>query len=111
MTNVPLRDHWIDHLRAFVTILVVLHHAAMAYACFAQFNPDLYIASTHPVVDSARWRAFDFFVAANDTFFMPLMFLLSGLFFHSARLRRGTRGLLKERFRRLAIPFLFAEFS
>ncbi|WP_129715398.1 acyltransferase [Pedobacter sp. SYP-B3415] len=109
MNHALSRNHWIDHLRAFITLLVVAHHAAMAYAGFGYFNTSLYIASTHPVVDAARSQNFDIFIGFNDVFFMPLMFFISGLFFWGALQRRGRGGLFRERMRRLGLPFVLAE--
>src|SRR5687768_10904188 len=109
MNHLPPRDLWIDNLRSFIILLVVAHHAALAYAGFARFDPAAYIRSTHPVVDSLRWPALDPIIALNDTFFMPLMFLLSGLFFFNALSRRDSLRLAGERFRRLVAPFLLAE--
>jgi len=102
------RTAWIDHLRSFITLLVIAHHAALAYTSFSIFNPSVYILSTHPVVDKTRWPALDYLVSFNDTFFMPLMFLISGLFVPQAIKRKGAQVFIKDRFRRLFVPFLFA---
>lgn len=99
------RNYWIDNLRATITMLVIAHHAAMAYANFAYFDRNRYISSTSPVVDSSRWAGMDTFINFNDIFFMPLMFLISGLFLFSGLKKKGMRHFLADRFLRLGIPF------
>ena len=70
-----------DYLRVFVIFLVVVHHAVMAYCTGG--NPahgGSYINGSAPLVDGAQWGGFNLVVMWNDGFFMPLMFLLAGLF-------------------------------
>jgi len=90
-------------------VLVVAHHAALAYPTFGQFNPDHYILSTAPIVDDQRWRGMDLFIGFNDVFFMPLMFLISGLFVWRGLCKKGPGAYLLDRFSRLGIPFIVAE--
>jgi glucan biosynthesis protein C len=97
---------WLDYLRGFITVLVVAHHSSLAYTTFAAFNKNAYILSTHPVVDTVRARALDIFEDFNDVFFMSLMFLISGIFVLPALERKGAGNFLRDRFRRLFIPFL-----
>ena len=102
------RNYWIDHLRSFLTVLVVAHHSALAYTTFAYFDNKTYINSTHPIVDSLRWVGMDVFANFNDIFFMPLMFLISGLFVYRGIERKGRRKFLGDRFKRLGVPFIIA---
>lgn len=94
-----------DRARSFVTLLVVAHHAALAYVVYGKFNPGHYDWSTAPIIDDDKWIGLDLFVLFNDSFFMALMFLLSGLFVWPALARRGEAGFLRERGRRLGLPF------
>lgn len=100
------RNYWIDNLRGTITLLVVAHHAALAYATFGYFDKKQYIRSTHPIVDSVRWVGMDIFINFNDIFFMPLMFLVSGLFIFSTLQKKGGPRTLTGRIKRLGIPFL-----
>jgi hypothetical protein len=100
------RNNWVDYLRSFITVLVVAHHSSLAYTTFAHFNKAAYIASTHPVVDTARSRGLDIFEDFNDIFFMPLMFLISGLFVTSGLQNKGVKVFIRGRFYRLFIPFM-----
>jgi glucan biosynthesis protein C len=102
------RNLWIDNLRAFITVLVVAHHAALAYTTFGHFDKEAYIRSVSPVVDNAKWAGIDIFVNFNDIFFMPLMFFISGLFVYSSILKKGRPGFLRDRILRLGLPFVIA---
>lgn len=99
------------YLRAFVVVLVVAHHAALAYHPFAPpIHPTLTILphwwEAFPVVDPQRSQLFALLVGFNDTFFMSLMFFLSGLFVWNSIQRKGAGVFLRDRLRRLGIPFL-----
>ncbi len=94
-----------DHMRGFVVGLVVLHHATLAYCTFGHINRVNYALSTAPVVDPRRWIGFDLIVRLNDGFFMPLLFLLSGLFVWDGLKRCGAREFLGARMLRLGLPF------
>jgi surface polysaccharide O-acyltransferase-like enzyme len=105
------RAGFVDALRAFLTLLVVAHHSVLAYFPYApkpsgtlSTKPVLWPA--FPVVDSHRWTGIDAFAGFNDTFFMSLMFLISGLFVVPSLRSKGPAAFLKARFRRLGIPFL-----
>jgi glucans biosynthesis protein C len=107
--NLPnQRDLSLDYLRGAITFLVVAHHSALAYTTFSTFHPDHYTTSTAPVVDSMRWFPLDLLVAWNDIFFMSLMFFISGLFVLPALDRKGAAHFLKDRVKRLGIPFAVA---
>lgn len=109
MENLKQRNHWVDNVRTFITLLVVGHHSAVAYATFSVFDRATYINSTHPVVDRSKWIGMDVFANFNDIFFMPLMFLISGLFLFKGLKKKGTARFLLDRGKRLGIPFVLAE--
>jgi peptidoglycan/LPS O-acetylase OafA/YrhL len=103
----------IGYLRAFVTVLVLAHHAALAYHGFAPApstslvtQPRLWLA--FPVVDAQRWSGFTLLVGFNDIFFMSLMFFLSGLFVWKSLQRKGSGAFLLDRALRLGLPFVVA---
>lgn len=96
-----------DYLRAFVIFLVVLHHAVMAYCTGGQVaHGGDYTEASAPVVDSAQWDGFNLMVTGNDSFFMPLMFLLAGLFVRPSLARKGLGRYLADRALRLGVPLL-----
>ncbi len=107
------RNVAMGNLRAFVTLLVIAHHAVLAYHPHAPPPPASLGAGpmlwqAFPVVDSHRWPGVDLFVGFNDAFFMSLMFFVSGLFLWPSLQRKGVRQFLGDRVRRLGIPFLVA---
>ncbi|AXY72526.1 acyltransferase [Paraflavitalea soli] len=108
MGATPNRILWLDYLRSALTVLVVAHHASLAYTTFAAFHPEAYILSTHPVVDTHRWIGMDIFENFNDVFFMSLMFFISGIFALPALRKKGVAAFLRDRFYRLFIPFVAA---
>jgi Acyltransferase family len=97
----------LGHLRTFITLLVVAHHAAIAYSPYSNFDAAHYLWGA-PIVDSVRWQGFALFVHFNDTFFMPLIFFVSGLFVWSSLNHKGERAYLRERVARLGLPFVIA---
>src|SRR5579864_8286270 len=99
---------WVDYLRSFITVLVVAHHSTLAYTTFARANPNIYILSTHPIIDGKRWIGLDIFENFNDVFFMALMFLIGGFFVVKALEKKGTVLFIRDRFYRLFLPFIIA---
>jgi len=106
--NVPL-----GALRAVLTLLVVAHHAFLAYHPWAPAPATSLIAeprfwAAFPIVDTQRSQGIDLLIGWNDTFFMSLLFLLSGLFAWPSLVRKGARGFFRDRLIRLGLPFLVA---
>jgi len=100
------RDIAIDYLRSSVIVVVVAHHAALAYNTFSHYNPSDYAKSTAPVVDTVRFAPLNWLVIWDDIFFMSLMFLISGLFVAPSIARKGVGQFLTDRTKRLGIPFV-----
>ena len=100
------RDVAFDYLRSFGVLLVLLHHAALAYVTFGFLNPYDFMQTFSPIVDGLKWVGFDRIVLVNDTFFMPLLFFVSGLFVWRSLQSKGMLRFLSGRFIRLGIPFV-----
>src|SRR5262249_27951716 len=105
------RMNAIGRLRNFVVLLVVAHHAVLAYNPFAPPAPRSLadwppLWRAFPVADAARWSGFALFNEWCDLFFMALLFFLSGLFVLPSLRRKGPGRFLGERALRLGLPFL-----
>jgi peptidoglycan/LPS O-acetylase OafA/YrhL len=101
------------YLRAFIIVLVIIHHTAVAY--FLPAVPPLAsslaenlhsIRGISPVIDVQHSKLFFFVVFFNDRFFMPLMFFLSGLFVWGSLQRKGRLVFFRDRLVRLGLPFV-----
>jgi peptidoglycan/LPS O-acetylase OafA/YrhL len=108
LPDASARDAGFDYLRAFIVLLVLLHHSVLAYAVLWPPQPRTFGNLVVPIVDPQRWAGFDFLAAFNDTFFMALMFLLSGLFVWPSLQRKGGAAFLRHRTLRLGVPFVVA---
>jgi peptidoglycan/LPS O-acetylase OafA/YrhL len=100
-------------LRSVLTLLVVAHHAFLAYhpwappaAASLTAEPRSWLA--FPIVDAQRAPGLDLVVGWNDTFFMSLLFLLAGAVAWPSLVRRGAGAYFRARLVRLGLPFLFA---
>jgi glucan biosynthesis protein C len=94
------RLDWVDRLRVWLTVLVVAHHCAAAYASIPAWYLDLGGKDS-----SATWLTL--FMVANQLYFMGAFFLLSGLFTPGSVDRKGPARFVRERLVRLGVPFLF----
>jgi len=108
----PAHNLALGYLRGFLVVLVLAHHSVLAYI---DAVPQAKSLLTPPfswrafiVVDHRHWMGFGLFTGFNDDFFMSLMFFLSGLFVWSSLQRKGNANFVRDRLRRLGIPFLFA---
>lgn len=106
LTKVSERRIEFDYLRAFVVALVLFHHSIIGYTISAFINFENPIATSSPVVNEQRWIGFDLMVAFNETFIMPLLFLISGMFVLQSLERKGARKYLGGRLKRLGLPFV-----
>lgn len=110
--GLPPRDPTLDLARVSITLLVIAHHAVLAYHPYAPpagtFTRDSLIWGAFPVLDSARATGLDGFTLWNDTYFMAMMFLLSGLFVPSSLERKGAGAYVRDRLLRLGVPFVVA---
>jgi peptidoglycan/LPS O-acetylase OafA/YrhL len=89
---------FIDYLRGFVVALVVIDHAIQAYA--PHFGKYWFLP------DIERHIFYDVFHMNNNSFMMPILFFLAGLFVIPSLKRRGYLDFIKERFLKLVVPFV-----
>jgi hypothetical protein len=108
LSDAGARDASFDYLRAFIVVLVLIHHSVLAYMVLMPAQPATFRIMPAPIVGPHRWMGFDLLVIFNDTFFMALMFLLSGLFVRPGLERKGSARFLHDRILRLGFPFAVA---
>jgi peptidoglycan/LPS O-acetylase OafA/YrhL len=99
----------LSYLRAFVTLLIVIHHSVLAYFSIKPprlgFTYPTLLWTAVPISDSVKWPGFDLLAAWNDIFFMALMFLISGLFVWPGLQQHNAGPYLRRRLLRLGVPF------
>src|ERR1700712_2540579 len=89
------RNAALDRSRTFLTLVVLLHHAAIPYTYFGHTDPK-------------SWIGFDVIVLATDSFFMAMFFFLSGLFVWPGLGHKALAIFLRDRLLRLGLPFAIA---
>ena len=100
--NIPQsRKSYLDNLRAFLIILVIVHHAGQAYGPGGGW----------PVIDGEPVRWLGTFFSINAAFFMGLFFFISGYVMPGAYDKYGAGGFLKSKVMRLVIPLAVVSFG
>lgn len=92
---ITTRNAAYDRARTFIILLVLIHHSVIPYTYFGH-------------TDRQSFLGFDAVVLFNDSFIMPAMFLLSGLFVWPSLQRKGIDRFLRDRWCRLGLPFAVA---
>jgi surface polysaccharide O-acyltransferase-like enzyme len=92
--------NYLDNLRIYLTIIVILHHATLAYGGMGGW------AITDEISDELSPILFTVFNALNQTYFMTVFFLLAGYFTPRSLERKGANNFLLDRIIRLGIPLL-----
>ena len=97
MSDLSVRYHYMDNLRALAMLAGIFFHAAIAYGpllnqIWLPASPDASIA-----MDAVAWF--------SHLFRMPLFFLIAGFFTCYMIEKRGIKGQLKNRALRIALPF------
>lgn len=97
------RLYYLDYLRVVLTVLVIVHHTAIAYGAGGSWIYKDSDVSTELTVSAILLTIF---TAVNQSFFMGFFFFISGYFTPGSYDRKGWAPFLKERFIRLGIPLL-----
>jgi glucan biosynthesis protein C len=105
-TGKPSRLFFIDHLRAALVILVVLHHVAVVYGAIVQ---GFYYVEP-PFTDPLAFLVLLVFAFFNQAWFMGALFLIAGYFTPGSFDRKGSGSFLKGRLLRLGIPLIIFYF-
>ena len=101
-TKDVVRLSFVDHLRAALVILVVLHHVAVVYVGIIPF----YYIDPPKSADSLGGLVLFLFTFFNQAWFMGALFLLAGYFTPGSYDRKGSGSFLKSRMVRLGIPLV-----
>ena len=96
------RLFYLDNLRTFLSISVIVGHAALAYGGSRDWSIQ------DPAVDDISPIFFGYLGGAISSCLMPAFFLLAGYFTPRSFERKGSRQFLKDRFIRLGIPIVIA---
>ncbi|MCP4750814.1 MAG: acyltransferase [Proteobacteria bacterium] len=91
---------YVDNIRIFLIVLVVLHHLAIGYGGTGGWV--LYEKAT----DGISPILLTLFNAVNQSFFMSFFFLVSGYFVPRSFDKKGAASFVKDRLIRLGIPVL-----
>jgi peptidoglycan/LPS O-acetylase OafA/YrhL len=92
---------WVDNLRTFIILLVVNMHACVTYSHVGSW----YIMEPDEPAMPLK-IGFLFWQGHLQSFFMGLLFFISGVFSNSSLNRRGATGFIRERLLRLGAPAL-----
>jgi len=95
------RIHALDHLRAALVSLVVVHHVAVVYSAVAPFY---YVEP--PFDDPVGAKVLICFALLNQAWFMGALFLIAGYFTPGALDRHGAGDFVRTRLVRLGLPVL-----
>jgi len=79
------RLFFLDNLRIYMTILVIFHHAALAYGGIGAWHV------SDPMTDEISPILLIIFGAINQSYFMSAFFLLAGYFTPHSLERKGVK--------------------
>ncbi len=92
------RIFYLDNLRSFIVLVVIVFHAALAYMLFAP--------TWWPVVDTQQNLFFTGVVLLTDVPIMPIMFMIAGYFGLASMVRRGQAAFWREKLLRIVLPWI-----
>jgi len=98
------RTDFLDRIRVVLTVLVILHHAAIMFG-----GPGSWYL-TYPTPHLAEKLPLTVFVSVNQAFFMGFFFLLAGYFSAMSYERKGALRFARDRLLRLGLPLLLYGF-
>ena len=96
------RLYYLDNLKVFLIILVIIHHVGQAYGSTG--------GSWFYSYPGERVKPLGLFFLFNASFFMGLFFFISGYFLPASFDRHGARKFINDKLIRFGIPLIFAAF-
>jgi hypothetical protein len=94
---------FIDHIRVFLTLVVIMHHAAITYGAPGGW---FYKEVQTEVLAAGEMMFFITLMTIEQAYFMGFFFLISGYFTPKSLERKGTARFIGDRFLRLGLPLL-----
>lgn len=98
MTSATDRLHYMDNLRALAMLLGIFFHAALAYS---PMMTNLWLSAgpeESVILENVAWF--------THLFRMPLFFLIAGFFAVLLLSKRGEKGFIVHRLKRIGLPFI-----
>lgn len=93
----PNRFIFFDNLRYLMVLLVLIFHSGASYGSMVAF---------WPYHDPNPTEFVDIIMLLFDVFMMSILFFIAGYFALPSLQKKGGRGFLKDKFKRLGIPWL-----
>lgn len=98
---------WMDNLRSFVILLVVVMHSNVTYSGFGGWY---YIEGSAESLDILSTIIFGFYGSFTQAWFMGALFFVSGYLAAKSIAKRGPSAFFRERLFRLGVPLLIYVF-
>lgn len=95
--EINMRKHYIDNLRWLTLLLLIPYHTAQAWNVWGE--PNYIFFEGNKLISSI--------IVFFSPYFMPILFVLSGISTRFALQKRTTKEYLVERIKKLFIPLLF----
>jgi glucans biosynthesis protein C len=99
----PKRLAYLDNLRTFVVLLVVVAHSNVTYGGYGNWY---YKETDSAALDFGSRIAFGLFGSFTQAWFMGALFFISAFLAAKSLARRGPRTFVRERLLRLGLPVL-----
>lgn len=99
------RLYYLDNIKVFLTILVILHHTSITYGGAGGWY---YYEKTDSIPATILLTIF---CAVNQSYFMGFFFLISGFFSHKSLEKKKTSDFAKSKLSRLGVPLLIFFFA
>jgi glucan biosynthesis protein C len=92
------RIYFLDNLKAFIILLMVVFHVALGYTTW-----DI---KWWDVNDIQKSKFFDYFIQETDVYIMPIMFMIAGYFASMVLVKKGMALFWQDKLRRIVLPWI-----
>ncbi|WP_240838123.1 acyltransferase [Acidaminobacter sp. JC074] len=96
-----IRLDYLDNLKVLLTILVIVHHIAIAFG-----GEGAFVIASQTQGSGLFNLGMTGFLAINQSYFMGLFFAISSFFSYKSLKKKGRQGFIHAKFKRLFIPAL-----